>query len=118
VLKRFSFVFLLLWMGSIDTSFAQLTGWGNVYPGLNEEDIRILQKTARVDMDDKPEGTILKWNNPQTGSKGVVKLVKRFFEEGRECRKNQHAFRAKGTSPWKLSGTICRQADGSWQMRE
>ena len=116
MLKRFSLVFLLAWAMFTNASFAQLVGWKNVYPGLNEEDVRILQKTAREDMDDKPEGTTLKWNNPETGAKGVVKLVKRFYEGEQECRKNQHAFRVKDSSPWKFTGTICRQADGSWKI--
>lgn len=118
MLKTLSFVFLLIWAVFIDVSLAQLTGWGNTYPGLNNEDIKIMQKTARVDMDDKPEGTILKWENPETGAKGVVKLVKRFYEGDQECRENQHAFKAKGSTPWKITGTICRQADGSWKVLE
>ncbi len=118
MLKRFFMVSMLAAAMSINASFAQIVGWGNVYPGLNKEDVRIMQKTARVDMDDKPEGTTLKWNNPETGAKGVVKLVKRFYEGDQECRRNQHAFRVRDSSPWKFTGTICRQADGSWKIRE
>lgn len=118
MLKRLSFLCLTLGAILVNVSLAQLTGWGNVYPGLNKEDIDILQKTARVDMDGKPEGTTLKWSNPETGAKGVVKLMKRFYEGDQECRQNQHAFRAKGNTPWKITGTVCKQADGSWKVRE
>ena len=116
MLKRFSFVFLLAWALFINASFAQIAGWGNLFPGLNGEDVKILQNTTRVEMDGKPEGTILKWENPTTGAKGVVKLVKRYYEEGQECRQNQHAFKVRDSSPWKVTGTICRQQDGSWKV--
>lgn len=102
----------------INICLAQIVGWTNLYPGLSEEDIQILQNTARIDMNDQPEGTVLKWDNPNTRAKGAVKLIERSYEEGRECRKIQHSFRVVGSSPWSFINTICRQEDESWKIRE
>lgn len=93
-----------------------MLGWKNLYPGLNEEDIQIIQHTARIEMEGKPEGTVLKWENPSSKAKGVVKLIKRFYEEGRECRRNQHSLKVIGSSPWSTISTICRQEDGGWKL--
>lgn len=102
----------------INVSLAAMLGWTNLYPGLTEEDIHILQNTARVEMNDEPEGTVLKWHNPSTRAKGAVKLIARSYEEGRECRKIQHSFRVVGSSPWSFIHTICVQEDGSWKILE
>jgi surface antigen len=102
----------------INVCLAQVLGWTNLYPGLSNEDIQILENTARIDMNDKPVGTVLKWNNPNTRAKGAVKLIERSYEKGQECRKIQHSFRVVGSSPWSFISTICRQEDGSWKILE
>lgn len=103
---------------SLNVCLAQTLGWKNLYPGLTEEDLQILQYTARVEMNDKPEGTVLKWHNPKTKAKGAVRLIERSYKEGRECRKNQHSFKVIGSSAWSVISTICRQEDGNWMFQQ
>lgn len=104
---------LLLNVNSVAAAY-----WKDIYPSLTEEDMEILQRTARQGMDEKPEGTSLSWTNVKTGTSGTVTLVKRFSVEGRECRKLRHEFVVPGEQPWRFDSALCRQPDGSWQWLE
>ncbi len=93
-----------------------MLGWQNSYPGLSTEDMEIIKRTARVEMKGKPVGTVLNWKNPATGAIGTVRLIKRFFVDGQECREIQHTFKLRDTEPWRVQSTICLQPNGSWKF--
>jgi surface antigen len=55
------------------------------------------------------------WRNPETGYEYRVEPTDTRYLEGRECRDFRVLADVEG-SPEQLSGTACRQPDGSWQM--
>ena len=98
-------------------AFARVFGWKTALPALTEEDIAIISKTARVDMNDKPEGSALDWNNPKSGASGTVTLKKRFTFKGHECRELLHSIEVKGQEGWHYLSKICR-IDNTWKFLE
>lgn len=92
--------------------------WGSVLPPLTDEDIDIIRQTTRVDMTDKPVGTVLPWENPKSGASGNVTLLKRFEMDGRECRTVRHYIEPRRQEPWDHVLTLCLQADGAWKWTE
>lgn len=91
--------------------------WIDVLPELTAEDVELIQHKARVEMGDKPEGTILKWDNPKSGNSGNVTLLKRFSAEGRECRALRHVLNIVRAESFRYKVTICRQPDDTWKWR-
>jgi surface antigen len=91
--------------------------WGEVFPELTAQDIEIIKKKARVEMNGKPEGTVLEWDNSKSGNSGNVTLLKRFSAEGRECRALRHVFNVVRAAPYRYKVTICLQPDGTWKWR-
>jgi surface antigen len=72
----------------------------------------------REAMTDQPEGSVLGWENPESGSFGTVKLLKRFQREGRECRSLRHRIAPAKSPPRVVETTICQIEDGSWRTLE
>jgi surface antigen len=112
------------WQGPRDSDWAV---WGvrpaaAVWPGLDvqlsEEDLAIIRQTSREAMTDQPEGSVLGWENPESGSFGTVKLLKRFQREGRECRSLRHRIAPAKSPPRVVETTICQIEDGSWRTLE
>ena len=91
--------------------------WGNALPELTTQDIELIKKKARVEMNGKPEGTVLEWDNPKSGNSGSVTLLKRFSAEGRECRALRHVFNVVRAEPFRYKITICLQPDDTWKWR-
>ena len=91
--------------------------WIDVLPELTRQDIELINNKARVEMGDKPEGTILEWDNPKSGNSGSVTLLKRFSAEGRECRALRHVFNVVRAESFRYKVTICLQPDGTWKWR-
>ncbi len=101
----------------IGVTFAQVFGWRNVLPMLTEEDIEIIGKTGRGEMDGKSEGSVLEWVNPKSGASGTVTLRRRFSFNEHECRELLHFIKARGNEPWHFLTKICLE-DGNWKMLE
>jgi hypothetical protein len=91
--------------------------WVDVLPELTTEDSEIIKTKARVEMNGKPEGTVLEWDNPKSGNSGTVTLLKRFTIDGRECRSLRHVLNIVRAEPFRYKLTICLQPDGSWKWR-
>lgn len=89
--------------------------WIDVLPELTTEDVEIIKHKARVEMGDKPEGTMLEWDNPKSGNTGSVTLLKRFSAEGRECRALRHVLNVVRAESFHYKLTICLQPDGTWK---
>ena len=97
---------------------AAIFGLNRAFPALSKQDLKLLTTTAREEMTGKPEGTVLAWKNPKSGAAGTVTLVKRYWNNGQECRNIVHDFNVLGTERWNYKSTICQQSDGSWKDRE
>lgn len=91
--------------------------WIDVLPELTAQDTEIIKRKARVELSDKPEGTILEWDNPKSGNSGTVTLLKRFSIDGRECRVLRHVLNMVRAESFRYKVTICLQPDGTWKWR-
>jgi surface antigen len=97
---------------------AAIFGLNRAFPALSKQDLKLLMTTAREEMTGKPEGTVLEWKNPKSGAAGTVTLIKRYWNNGQECRNIVHDFKVVGAERWHYKSTICRQSDGSWKDHE
>ncbi len=63
-----------------------------------------------------PDGEVIAWNTPETGSAYQVTPVRTYQDTGgRYCREYQ-AVSVIGNQQQQTYGTACRQPDGSWQL--
>ncbi len=81
---------------------------------LNREDIEIIQRTSRHEMDDAQVGDVRAWQNPNTGSSGTISVMGEFEEQGYSCRDLQHRITTRGRAPRTVTTVLCRQDDGTW----
>jgi surface antigen len=88
---------------------------------LSQSDIAIMRKIVREDFTDKPKGTSVPWQNPESGNSGTVTLLDRFPSKGRDCRRVRYLIKPGPSQPASvLPGdyvlTSCRLADGTWKI--
>jgi len=84
---------------------------------LSKHDLALMESAAREQMDGKPEGTTIAWQNSRSGNSGSVTLIKIMVINGQTCRRIRHTIlpKEKSTPSIYLVNT-CRQADGSWKL--
>ena len=101
-----------------EAGFAQLGPTFRSAPKLSQQDIAIIRKVVRQDLEGKPNGTTLPWSNPQSQNHGTVTLIDRFPSQGRDCRKVKYFINPGPSSqiPTTYVLTSCKLADGSWKM--
>ena len=99
----------------IEVASAQFLDWNRVFPALTKEDIEIIGQAEVAELDGKPDGSVVDWNNSKSGASGQVTLRKRFFVEGQECRELLHSIKVKGSETWYYLNTICL-SDGNWKL--
>ena len=98
-------------------SHGALARWTQTLPPVSKDDVAMMKAAAREGMDGKPEGSTNSWSNPDTKNSGEVTLLRRFEEDGRECRILHHVVNVVRYSPWERRTKICRDAAGNWEMR-
>ena len=81
---------------------------------LNEVDRQILRNTIEEALE-APDGTIMEWSNPDTGSTGRVKVLDTHEDQGLVCRSlrarsEAHGRRADGIY------RLCRDDTGKWRF--
>lgn len=81
---------------------------------LNEVDRQILRETIEEALE-APDGTVMEWSNPDTGSGGRVKVLDTHEDQGLVCRslraRNEaHGRRADGIY------RLCRDEGGNWRF--
>lgn len=83
---------------------------------LNDADRTLLRETI-----DKllasPDGTVLDWNNPDTGSGGRVKVLDTEDVEGMTCRNIRARNQAKGRQADGIY-RLCKEPEGNWRFAE
>jgi len=94
-----------------------LARWTQTLPPVSKDDVAMMKAAAREGMDDKPVGATNTWSNPETKNSGEVTLLRRFEEDGRECRILRHVVNVANYSPWERRTKICRDAAGQWEVR-
>lgn len=109
---------LLLWpMGAV----AQYGRPLHTMVKLTDSDLVIVRKIVREDFTDKPSGTTIAWENPESQNSGKVTLLDRFTSQGRDCRKVRYLVEPGPKQPPATTRatyvlTSCRLADGSWKL--
>jgi surface antigen len=94
----------------IDVRFMKETPIGK----FSKEDLSMMQATATKALNEAPDGTLVEWSNPKTGSSGTVKPLDTFQQKGVKCR------HAEFTNKYKtlLGGTTlvaCEVKKGEWK---
>ena len=98
--------------GSIDRTVALLS------PSLDREDLRRAKAAMAVALDPQGNGARVDWRNPQTGTAGAFTAVGGpFTDHDRVCRRFSGAVLPTGAAERHLSGSACREGDGSWMVQ-
>ena len=98
--------------GSIDRTAAVLS------PALDREDLRRARAAMAVALDPQGDGGRSAWTNPQTGARGAFTATAApFADHDRVCRRFSGEVMPAGGALRRLSGSACREGDGSWLMR-
>lgn len=86
---------------------------------LDEDDLALLKTAAeKLYLTDGVEvGAVEAWTNPETGSHGTVKLIRKHEYKGLPCRRLQHDIELKRVSdPYRFTVDRCKVADGVWKI--
>ena len=100
-------------------SARQVSIYGGVASlNLSDEDLSLMSKAAREQMDGKPDGTVNSWSNPKSGNSGKATLNKTSIINGQTCRRVTHTIMTKQKpEPASYFVNICKQPDGSWKLK-
>jgi surface antigen len=80
---------------------------------MTEQDMEVLLDTAQNVLDDGPDGEPQRWENKETGAKGVLTPLDSFEQDGSLCRRLE-AFNEVGGASGRSVFVFCRQEDGNW----
>ena len=98
--------------GSIDRTAALLS------PSLDREDLRRAEAAMAVTLDPQGNGARASWQNPQSGARGAFTAAGApFADHDRVCRRFSGEVLPVGGGERRLSGSACRESDGSWVVR-
>jgi surface antigen len=81
---------------------------------LDEQDREILRETIEEVLE-SPDGTVLDWSNPDTGSHGRVKVLDTHEDLGTICRNLRARNQARSRQADGIY-RLCKAADGSWKF--
>jgi surface antigen len=83
----------------------------------SDADLAYARAAAAVLMDNQGKGTAQPWENPQTGSRGMVTpLAEAYDDQGLKCRDFLASYVRGRTETW-LQGDACQFAGGKWEVR-
>ena len=82
---------------------------------MTPEDMDALRKAARNVLDYGPDGQPRRWENAETGARGVVTPLDTFEQDGMFCRRLEAFNEVKGISGRGVH-VFCRQEDGTWRI--
>jgi surface antigen len=87
-------------------------------PALDQEDLRRAKAALAIALDPQGNGARVAWQNPQSGAHGAFTAsAPPFADHDRVCR----AFTGEATpgagASTRLTGSACRDGDGTWQIR-
>jgi surface antigen len=78
------------------------------------EDWEILRQTARLALNDRPDGEVLEWSNPESGSRGTLVALDTAEQGGRTCRSLKFEHEAGGARESEVL-RFCQHPEGIWQ---
>ncbi len=90
-------------------------GVDQLLPDLSESDIAIIRNIVRVEMTDKEPGTVMPWENSESGNSGLIILQAAPTIEGMACREITYVLSMAGESDSQAYNlTSCLRTDGTW----
>ena len=87
---------------------------GRSAPKLTPEDIRLIRETTLEIIKTGTLGAEMKWNNPESGNKGAMSVVRQFDENTATCKELRTKIWLKDDKTHDFNVIFCQQADGSW----
>lgn len=98
--------------GTIDHTAAVLS------PALDREDLRRARAALAIALDPQGNGARVGWQNPQSGAHGAfAAAAPPFADHDRVCRGFAGDVSPAAAAEQHVSGSACREADGSWRMK-
>ena len=98
--------------GTIDHTAAVLS------PALDREDLRRARAALAIALDPQGNGARVGWQNPQSGAHGAFAAsAPPFADHDRVCRGFAGDVSPAAAAEQHVSGSACRESDGSWRMR-
>jgi len=82
---------------------------------MTDADLELLRSSARNVLEYAADGESRRWENSQTGAKGVLTPLTTFDRDGAPCRKLEVFNEVKGVAGRSVFD-FCRQADGTWKV--
>lgn len=82
---------------------------------MTAEDVDVLQNAARNALDYTEDGDPRRWENSETGAKGVLTPLSSFEQDGSFCRRLEMFAEVKEVSGRSVF-VFCRQPDGTWRV--
>ena len=80
----------------------------------NEEDLKLFLEASRKALNDTPAGQSVTWQNPVSGSRGELKVVKTFSWQDNPCR--QLRIHSETTDRKGASSLYLCQVQGQWKV--
>jgi len=93
------------WVGLLKNTPAEL---------FNEEDLRLFLEASKKALGDTPAGEAVKWQNPVSGARGELKVIRLFNWHDHPCRQirvSSEAGDRKGSNLLNLC-----QVEGKWKL--
>ena len=85
---------------------------------LDERDQMLMAQTFEHTMEKAPTNEVGQWQNPDTGNMGTFTPKSTVIQSnGQPCREITQVVYIGG-NPESAYGTACRQADGSWKIKQ
>ena len=102
--------------GSVDRTVALLSP-SPASPALDREDLRRARAAMVVALDPQGNGARAGWQNPQSGAHGgFAASAPPYADHDRVCRRFSGEVVPAGGSERRLTGSACREGDGTWQV--
>ena len=80
----------------------------------DETDLTLFRDTARKALDEGADKQTLSWENPRTGHRGDMTVLRHFESKGRQCKEVRVRNEA-GTRKSDMRHNLCK-VDGMWRL--
>jgi surface antigen len=80
----------------------------------NKKDWDLLKAAVREALAEESDDMPKLWQNADSGHSGKVTTIKKYTEDGKDCRQLQFENQAEGRTN-RSRYELCREADGSWR---
>ena len=108
---------LLVLLGISSASMAANVRWlqDSAMSNMTDADMEMLRSAARNVLNYGPDGEAKRWENKETGAKGVLAPLRSFEQDGMFCRQLE-AFNEVGGASGRSVFIFCQQEDDTWRI--